>query len=403
MARLASASSRSSSEEPTTTISVPLVGLDRRGEQPRPALDPRHDLALDERRRLRRRAASSAGSRTARPRRAGASSRRPRRPGSRIWAKLSSCSTSGSASEPREPASGAARPAPRPRSPGSAAPSSSDSSSCVAEAQVDEQADARRAPPPSRPRTPASRAAGSAAGSCAGRPRAGGSRRRARSRSSRCRTACRSSGAGSGRRSRRRWSGSRSRSPRRARAARSARAPRPGRRMNVSSIANSFAESAISVSPRQTRRVAGSRRRSPTAQLGRALGRAAPDQRAQPGEQLRERERLGQVVVGAAVEPATRSRTRVARGQHQDRRPDAGVAQPPADLEAVDARQHHVEHDRVVLGRPAIQSASSPLIATSAAIPSPINRAGSGRHLHLVLDDQHTHRTPSLSAKMKAR
>ena len=104
-------------------------------------------------------------------------------------------------------------------------------------------------------------------------------------------------------------------------------------------------------SPRQTWRVAGSSRRSPTSSTtGRSTG-AAPRERPQPREQLGERERLGQVVVGAAVEPGDAVLDRVARGQHQDRRPDAVVAQPAAGLEAVDARQHHVEHDRVVLGR----------------------------------------------------
>ena len=75
---------------------------------------------------------------------------------------------------------------------------------------------------------------------------AAGSPRRAPSRASCGRTAGRSSRAGSGRRRRRRSSGSRTRSPTRARAAGSGRAPRPGRRMNVSSSANSFADSAIS-------------------------------------------------------------------------------------------------------------------------------------------------------------
>ena len=45
----------------------------------------------------------------------------------------------------------------------------------------------------------------------------------------------------------------------------------------------------------------------------------AADQRAQPGEQLAEVERLDQVIVGAAVEPFDARLDRVARGQHQDR------------------------------------------------------------------------------------
>ena len=103
-----------------------------------------------------------------------------------------------------------------------------------------------------------------------------------------------------------------------------------------------------SVSPRQAWRVAGSRRRSPTSSTA---GRSCWPRRASArrrAEQLGERERLGQVVVGAAVEAGHAVLDRVARREHQHRRPDAVVAQPPAGLEAVDARQHHVQDDRVV-------------------------------------------------------
>ena len=141
-----------------------------------------------------------------------------------------------------------------------------------------------------------------------------------------------------------------------------------------------------------TSRVAGSSRRSPTLEHRRPLGLAPPRERAQPREQLRERERLDEVVVGAAVEARDAVGDRVARGQHQHRRPDAGSAQPAADLEAVDARQHHVEHDRVVvvrLGHPervlaaARDVGGEPLVDEAAA--------DQARHPQLVLDDQNAH------------
>ena len=154
-----------------------------------------------------------------------------------------------------------------------------------------------------------------------------------------------------------------------------------------------MAESSISASPRQTWRVAGSSRRSPTSIDRRALARAAADERPQAGQQLGEGEGLDQVVVGAAVEPGDAVLEGAARGQHQDRRPDPFAAQPPAGLEAVDPGQHHVEDDRVVAASDrAIASASSPLAGdvdgqALLAQPAPQQR----RHLHLVLDHQDVH------------
>src|SRR4051794_24935940 len=84
-------------------------------------------------------------------------------------------------------------------------------------------------------------------------------------------------------------------------------------------------------------------------------GGTAAGQRPQPRQQLAEVERLDQVVVRAGVEPGDPVGHRVARGEHQDRGADLAVAQPPAGLEPVDARQVDVEDDRVVrrrLGHP---------------------------------------------------
>ena len=172
--------------------------------------------------------------------------------------------------------------------------------------------------------------------------------------------------------------------------------------MNVSSRANSFAESWISVSPRQTCRVAGSSRRSPTSSDGRAARPPAPGERAQARQQLGERERLRQVVVGAGVEPGDAILDRVARGQHQHRRPDAALPQPAADLDAVDAGQHQVEHDRVVLdrlGHPERVVAGPGDVGGVALLDqAPAEQA---RHLELVLDDQDPHRTSIVRAEMR--
>ena len=73
---------------------------------------------------------------------------------------------------------------------------------------------------------------------------------------------------------------------------------------------------------------------------------AAAEQRPDPGQQLLVGEGLDQVVVGAAVEPAHPVGGGVARGQHQDRQV-AFRPQPPADLQAVDPGEHHVQDRQV--------------------------------------------------------
>ena len=124
----------------------------------------------------------------------------------------------------------------------------------------------------------------------------------------------------------------------------------------------------------------------------RTLGRAAPDQRAQPGDENGVRERLGQVVIGAGVERFDFVPLAFLGGEHEDRRPHAFFAQRRTDAVAVQARQHDVEHDRVV--------------GVLARHPEPVGTVerdvdrealgfepGSqpGREPLLVLDDQHSH------------
>ena len=70
--------------------------------------------------------------------------------------------------------------------------------------------------------------------------------------------------------------------------------------------------------------------------------------------QLANAERLGDVVVGAGLEAEHLLGLLRAGGQHQDRRAHAAAPQLAADFEAVFARQHDVEQDRVerCLARP---------------------------------------------------
>ena len=76
-----------------------------------------------------------------------------------------------------------------------------------------------------------------------------------------------------------------------------------------------------------------------------------PQQALDPRQQLGEVERLGDVVVGAELEAVDHVVRLVARGEHQDRREVAVLAQPLADLEAVDLGQADVEQDEVVAPR----------------------------------------------------
>ena len=81
--------------------------------------------------------------------------------------------------------------------------------------------------------------------------------------------------------------------------------------------------------------------------FGVVVGLGAAQQRAHPGQQFFQRERLGQIVVGAGIEAGDPLGHRVAGGEHQDGQVVAGAAELTAHLEAVQPRHHHVEHDRV--------------------------------------------------------
>ena len=72
-----------------------------------------------------------------------------------------------------------------------------------------------------------------------------------------------------------------------------------------------------------------------------------PEQRPQPREQLLERERLDDVVVGAGVEAVDPVLDGVPGGQHQDRSAVAAGAKLARDLQAVALGHQHVQDDGV--------------------------------------------------------
>jgi hypothetical protein len=78
--------------------------------------------------------------------------------------------------------------------------------------------------------------------------------------------------------------------------------------------------------------------------------RAGPAQeRAEAHDQLRERERLRQVIVTARIEAGNPVDERIARGQEEDGRLHAAGTKRVAEIAAVRVRQADVDHQRVDL------------------------------------------------------
>jgi hypothetical protein len=129
-------------------------------------------------------------------------------------------------------------------------------------------------------------------------------------------------------------------------------------------------------------------------QLRWAGHRTPAGERPQAGDELLERERLDQVVIRPAVEPVDSVADSVAGGQHQHRRGRPRRPQPPARLEAVDSREHHVESDDLVVGR---GGSPDPVLPRGDEIDEhalcPKASLQQRTHLKLILDDQHTHPT----------
>ena len=123
---------------------------------------------------------------------------------------------------------------------------------------------------------------------------------------------------------------------------------RPTLRRKYSRRAYSRAVSVMRRAPRRTSRVAGSRVRSSRRSTGARAALAAAEERPHPRQQLVERKRLGEVVVGALVEPGHLVGHGIAGGEEQHRRLHARGPGRFEDPEAVEPGQHHVEDHEVV-------------------------------------------------------
>ena len=112
-------------------------------------------------------------------------------------------------------------------------------------------------------------------------------------------------------------------------------------------------------------------------------------QRPQAGLELAQRERLDEVVVGADVQPLDAVVDGVARGQHQDRGAVPGLAQAPADLEAVELGHEDVQDDRVgrALGKH-VQGLLAVLGEGDIVVVEPQRTLERPPHGRLVVNDQ---------------
>ena len=124
-------------------------------------------------------------------------------------------------------------------------------------------------------------------------------------------------------------------------------------------------------------------------QVGAPSRGAAAQQRAHAGQQLLALEGLDQIVVGPGVEPRHARLERVARGEDEDGHV-ALLAQPAADLHAVELGQAQVEHDRV--GLEVVRLVERGLTVARDADLVALLVEGTAEHagdIGVVLDNQH--------------
>ena len=132
--------------------------------------------------------------------------------------------------------------------------------------------------------------------------------------------------------------------------------------------------------------------RSPTARRGALGGAAAAHQRADARQQLGERERLDEVVVGAAVETCDAVLQRVARGEHQDRRLHALAAQRRQDLQAIAPGQTQIQEDEIErLGRHPEEGVLAGTFDDDVVAFAFEPFAQGVGHFQFVFDDEHSH------------
>src|SRR2546427_1190078 len=119
---------------------------------------------------------------------------------------------------------------------------------------------------------------------------------------------------------------------------------------------------------------------------------AAAHERPHPRFQFRERERLGDVVVGPEIEAPHAVRLGVVGGEKQDASLVASAAQLTQHVESVDARKAEVEHDQVVVFLGASPQGKLPRSCMVHGVARLTERSYQpiGQRL-VVLDDQNSH------------
>ena len=122
---------------------------------------------------------------------------------------------------------------------------------------------------------------------------------------------------------------------------------------------------------------------------------AAAQQRAKPRRELGQRERLGHVVIRAAIQPADTILDRVFRREDQHRQRGLVPADVAQHLQARSARQHQVENDGVVVHSAGLLAGVAPVgeevDGVALLLESSPDEAG---HFPVVLDHQHAHHPP---------
>ncbi len=130
---------------------------------------------------------------------------------------------------------------------------------------------------------------------------------------------------------------------------------------------------------------------------------APADERAASGDQLRGLERLDHVVVRPGVEQANAVGNGIPGRQHENRDVPGAGAQLREDTLPLQARQHQVEHDKIVRRLERQPEAVLPVVGHVDGEPGVLQQPlkGAGQVL-LILHDEHAHR-PCLSSCRAAR
>ena len=116
--------------------------------------------------------------------------------------------------------------------------------------------------------------------------------------------------------------------------------------------------------------------------------RRAPKESADSAPELADRERLGDVVVRAELQAENLVELLAASREHDDR-DVALAAQPLADLEPVEARQHHVENDEVDRLLVELPKRLLAVASLDDGVPVPLERIGEqGLDRFLVVDEE---------------